>query len=103
MRLLIHHPSDLFQVEASYYVKFQTFKLFVHIPMAPTVSLLCLLKFHPVPFTDTHSLLPDLVNTLLSLSKGSSTRLHSEVNPAYLTGCQTASSLYLCKQQGILH
>jgi hypothetical protein len=40
MRLLIAHPSDPFQIEVSYYVKPETIKLFIHMPMAPVDSLL---------------------------------------------------------------
>jgi hypothetical protein len=55
MTLLINHPLGLFQVKASYYVKPDSIKLFIHMLMAPTNSLLHLLKFHPftLPFTDT--------------------------------------------------
>jgi len=67
--------------------------------------LLQLLKFQSflLPFTSTHSLLPDLDNSLLSLSWGSQTRMHNEISPASLNGCQKTSSLYLCKQNDILH
>ncbi len=34
-RLLIHNPSDLFQVKASYYIEPDSVKLFIHVPMAP--------------------------------------------------------------------
>jgi hypothetical protein len=99
MRLLINHPSDLFQGEASYYVKPKSVKLYILIPMAPTNSPLCLLKFQPfsLPFTNTNSLLPDPDSSLLSLSRGSKTRLHIKISPASMTGCKKASSLYLCK------
>jgi len=73
MSLLIHNPSDLFQVEASYYINPNSTKPFIPIPMALTESLLRLLKFplFLLPFIDTHLLLQDLDNSLLSLSSGS--------------------------------
>jgi hypothetical protein len=60
MRLLINNPSDLFQVKASYKFKPDSVKLFIHMLMAPTDSLLCILKFHPflLPSTDTHYFWP---------------------------------------------
>jgi len=72
--------------------------------MAPTHSLLHLIKLHLflLPFTDTHLLLTDLENFLLSLSSGSQTRLHTEISLASLTSCQKASSFYLCEQKCIL-
>jgi hypothetical protein len=86
IRLVINHPSDLFQVEASYNIEPESIKIFIHIPMVPTDSHLCLLKFHPflLPFTDTHSLLPDLDNSILFLSSGPQTGLHNKIIPASL-------------------
>jgi len=93
MRLLIQHPSDLFQMKVYYYVHPDPVKLFIHIPMALVDSLLWLHKLHPfqIHFMDNHSLLLDLDNSLLSLSCRSQTRLHNELSPATLAGCQKAS------------
>ncbi len=105
MRLLISHPSDLFQIEVSYYLVPKNVKLFIHMPMAPIDSLLFLLKFHSFPllFTDTHSLLPDFNNPLLAFSKGVHHQLHAELSPITPVGCQKAASFYLCEAKGILH
>jgi hypothetical protein len=97
MKLPINHPSDLFLILGLLLRGVDTVKLFIHKPMAPIDSLLSLLKFHPLmlPFTDTDSLLPDLNNILLALSKGGRTWLHSELSPASLVACHKATSLYL--------
>jgi len=93
MRLLTQHPSDLFQMKVYYYVHPDSVKLFIHIPMALVDSLLWLHMLHPfqLHFMDNHSLLLDLDNSLLSLSCRSQTRLHNELSPATLAGCQKAS------------
>jgi hypothetical protein len=39
MRLLIDHPSDIFQVKCSYYVKPDSVKLFIHMPIPPSPRL----------------------------------------------------------------
>jgi hypothetical protein len=88
MRLLINHPSDLFQLEASYNIELKSVKLFIHVPMAPTDSLLWLLNFHPflLPFTNTYWFLPDCDKSLLSLYWGSLTQLHDESSQASFAG-----------------
>jgi len=60
------------QIKVSYYVAAENVNLFIHVPMAPANSLLCIFKFHPflLLFIDTHSLLPTPDNSLLTLSKG---------------------------------
>jgi hypothetical protein len=59
-QLLLSHPSDLFQIEASYFYNGQDILLLLHIPMAPADSILRLFQLHPfpLPFTKTHFLLP---------------------------------------------
>jgi hypothetical protein len=78
MKLLIQHPSDLFQMKVYYYVPSDSVKLFIHIPMSLVGSLLWLHKLHPfqIHFMDNHSLLLDLDNSLLSLSCRLQTRLY---------------------------
>jgi hypothetical protein len=63
------------------------------------------MKFHPFlrPFTETHSLLLMLNNSLLTLSNGLHNRLRAEMHPYTLIGCQKPTSLYLCERKGILH
>jgi hypothetical protein len=87
MKLLISNPSDLFQIEVSYYIKPKNVKLFIHVTMAPIHSLLHILKFHPflLLFTETHLLLPMLHN---SLSNELHNHLHAEMHPYTLVGCQ---------------
>ena len=48
-QLLLSHPSDLFQIEASYFYDGQDILLLLHIPMAPADSILRLFQFHPFP------------------------------------------------------
>jgi hypothetical protein len=96
------HPSDLYQIEVSYYVDKANIQLFIHVPMALTSLMQSICKFHPfpLPFTDTHFLLPGPEDTLLTLSSGLD-HCSAEMNHAALVDCQKASSIYLCKN--ILH
>jgi hypothetical protein len=47
-------------------------KLLLHVPMAPAESVLRLFQLlpFPLPFTDSHFLMPDPANQILALSSG---------------------------------
>ncbi len=102
-QLLLRHPSDLLQIETSYLHDGQDVQLILHIPMAPTDSLLRLFQLHPfpLPFTDTHMLMPDPVNQILAISS-SAERLSIEVSAVNLLGCHRINQVYLCKRHGVL-
>ncbi len=80
-QLLLSHPSDLFQIEASYFYNGQDILLLLHIPMAPADSILRLFQFHPfpLPFTKTHFLLPKPSKPIFALSSGME-RLSAELS-----------------------
>ncbi len=71
-QLMLQHLSDLFQIETSYLHNSRDVHLILHIPMAPSDSILRLFQLHlfPLPFTDTHFLMPDLSNQILAISSG---------------------------------
>jgi len=71
-QLMIRHPSDLFQIETSYMHDGRDVKLLLHVPMAPSESVLRLFQLlpFPLPFTDSHFLMPDPANQILALSSG---------------------------------
>lgn len=62
-KLLISHLSDLFQIEASYFFDGQDLQLLLHILMASSDSVLHLFQLHPfpLPFTESHFLLPKTI------------------------------------------
>ncbi len=102
-QLMIHHPSDLFQIETSYLHDGRDVKLLLHVPMAPAESVLRLFQLlpFPLPFTDSHFLMPDPANQILALSSGVD-RLSVELSVANLLSCHRINSAYLCERHGVL-
>jgi len=71
--------------------------------MAPTDSILLLFQLHPfpLPFTQTHFLLPDPVNQILAISS-STEPLSVELSAVNLLVCHHINSIYFCKLYGVL-
>ncbi len=69
-QLLLRHPSDLLQIETSYVHDGYEVHLILHIPMAPSDSLLGLFQLRPflLPFSDTHMLMPNPERQILAIS-----------------------------------
>ena len=103
MELLIEQPSDLFQIEVSYFFDGEDISLLLHVPMAAPNSLLRLQRFLPFPlsFTNTHFLLPRPPKNLFAISSGEP-RLSLELNEADLEGCYRLNSLHVCERLGVL-
>jgi Baculovirus F protein len=103
-QLLLSHPSDLFQIEASYFYNGQDILLLLHIPMAPADSILRLFQFHPfpLPFTKTHFLLPKPSKPIFALSSGME-RLSAELSMVNLMDCHKINSMHLCEEHGVLN
>ena len=103
LELLVEQPSDLFQIEVSYFFDGRDVSLLLHVPMAAPNSLLRLHRFLPFPlsFTATHFLLPRPDNTLFAISSGEP-RLSLELNESDLEGCYHINSLHLCEKLGVL-
>ena len=103
--LLIHHPSDLLQIETSYVHDGEDVNLILHIPMAPADSILRLFQLRPfpLPFTDSHFILPDPTNQILAISSSGSERLSLEMSAVNLLGCHRVGSTYLCERYGVLN
>jgi hypothetical protein len=102
--LLIHHPSDLLQIETSYVHDGEDVNLILHIPMAPADSILRLFQLRPfpLPFTDTHFIIPDPTNQILALSSSPGCQF-LEMSAVNLMGCHRVGSTYLCEQYGVLN
>jgi hypothetical protein len=97
-QLMLRHPSNLFQIEMSYLHNSRDVHLILHIPMAPADSILRLFQLHlfPLPFTDSHFLMPDPANQILTISSGIN-RLSVKMSVANLMSCHRINSAYLCK------
>jgi hypothetical protein len=101
--VMIEHPSDLFQIETSYLHDGQDVQLILHIPMTPPDAVLCLFQLHPfpLPFTDSHFIMPDPANQIFAISSGVD-RFSIEMSVANLMGCHRINSAYLCERHGVM-
>ena len=101
--LLTSQPSDLFQIELSYFFDGNDVHLLLHVPMVPEDSLLHLFRLHPfpLPLSKTHSLMPTTDNNILAISSGFK-RYHTQFYHTDLLGCHQINNIYLCQQMGSL-
>ncbi len=103
-QLLIHHRSDLFQLETSYFFDGADVHLLLHVPMVPTDSLLRLFKLHPFPFplSGSHVLVPSLREDILAILSGFK-RYSAQFSTTDLLGCHMVNNIYLCERHGVLN
>jgi hypothetical protein len=101
--IMLEHPSDLFQIETSYVHNGQDVHLILHIPMVPPDSILQLFQLHPfpLPFTDSHFIMPDPSNQIFAISSGID-RFSIEMSVANLMSCHRINSAYLCERHGVM-
>jgi hypothetical protein len=102
-QLLLLHPSDLLQIETSYVHDRTEVHLILHIPMAPSDSLMRLfqLRTFPLPFSDTHMLMPNPENQILAISANAD-RFSIEMSAVHLLGCHRVNQVYMCERSGVL-
>jgi hypothetical protein len=92
------------QIETSEVHDGEDVNLILHIPMAPADSILQLFQLRPfpLPFTDSHFILPDPTNQILAISSGSE-HLSLEMSAVNLLGYHRVGSTYLCERYGVLN
>jgi hypothetical protein len=102
-QLLISHPSDLSQIEGSYFFNNQDLQLLLHIPMAPSDSILRFFQLHLflLLFTKKHFLLPKSSNQIFAISSGMD-RLSTKLSMVNLMDCHKVNSMHLCEEHGVL-
>lgn len=102
--LLTENPSDLFQLEVSYFSDGKDLQIMVHVPMVPKDSMLRLFKLHPfpLPLSKDHFLLPAIKNDILAISSGTR-RYSAQFTSADLLGCHQVNQVYLCERHGVLY
>jgi hypothetical protein len=102
-QLLLRHLSDLLQIKTSHLHDGHDVHLILHIPMAPSESLLHLFQLRPfpVPFTDTHMLLPSPSDQILAISANTEC-LSIELSAIHLLGCHRVNQVYLYERNGVL-
>jgi hypothetical protein len=71
--------------------------------MAPSNSLLCLflLRPFPLPFSETHMLMPNPERQILAISANAD-RLSVELSAVHLLGCHWVNQVYMCERSGVL-
>ena len=103
--LLLEHPSDLFQIEVSYFSYQGDVQLLLHVPMVSPDSTLRLFKLHPFPLPINSKygplLIPQVDNSVLGVTVGS--QRHSvEKSAVDLMACFTVNRIYICAESGVL-
>ena len=103
--LLLEQPSDLFQIETSYFYDGHSVHTLLHVPMIPPDSLLRLFKLHsfPLPLADKkHYFLPKTGEDILAITAGSQ-RYSTQFSTTDLLGCHLVNKIYLCESKGVLN
>jgi hypothetical protein len=105
-QLLLEHPSDLFQIEVSYFSHKGNVHLLLHVPMVTPESTLRLFKLHPFPLplyknSEGPLLMPEVNNNVLGISTGSQ-RYSVQLSAIELLGCHQIAKIYLCEKSGVL-
>jgi hypothetical protein len=102
-KLIIQKPSDLYQLELSYFFDGVNVQLLLHVPSVPNDSILRLLKLHPfpLPLNKNYSVIPMVQDDLLAISSGF-TRYSAQLSTVDLLGCHAVNSVYFCERHGVL-
>ena len=102
--LLVSQPSDLLQLELSYFYNGEMVTLLLHVPTVPLGSILRLVKLHPfpLPIYGNYSIVPDVDAQILAMSV-SGTEMSLQFPAVNLLGCGQASHVYLCEKVGALN
>ena len=102
-KLIINKPSDLFQLELTYFYNGKQMQMLLHVPAVPKDSTLRLLKLHPfpLPLNKNYSVIPMVQDDLLGLSAGFN-RYSVQLSSVDLIGCHAVNNIYLCERHGVL-
>jgi len=101
--LLTNAPSDLYQLEISYFYDGINVHLLIHVPSVAKDSLLRLLKLHPfpLPVNSNFSVIPSVKNDILAISSGFD-RYSAQISAIDLLSCHSVNNIYLCEKSGVL-
>jgi len=102
-QLLTENPSDLYQLETSYFFDGNNVHLLLHVPMVSKNSKLRLLKLHPfpLPLNENFTITPAVHDDILAISSGWD-RLSIILSAVDLLSCHSVNKVYLCDRQGVL-
>jgi hypothetical protein len=102
-QLLIQRPSDLFQLEVSYFSDGQDVYLLLHVPSVPKEGLMDLFQLHPfpLPIDANFSLIPIVENNVLALTPDYR-KYHTQLSTTNLMDCLKVNQVYVCERHGVL-
>jgi hypothetical protein len=104
LMLLTEKPTDLFQLEVSYFSNGTDLHLIIHVPAVNKQSLLQLYKMHPLPLPINRNqvLIPHVRDNVLGLSQGSN-KLSVHLSSTDLLDCKVINKIFLCERHAVLH
>ena len=100
--LLVTQPSDLLQLDLSYFYDGEMITFLLHVPSVPQGAMLRLIKLHPfpLPISGQYSILPDVENEILAISNND-LEMSLQFPSVNLLGCNQANHVYLCERVGV--
>ena len=101
--LVVNSPSDLFQLEVTYFFDGAVLTLLLHTPMTPKNAILRLFRLHPfpLPFFGETFIIPNVKNDLLAISN-TDHRYSIQLSSSDLVSCLRVNHIYLCERNGVL-
>ena len=104
LTLLTKRPTDLFQIETSYFTDGYLLHLMLHVPAVKEGSLLNLLRMYPVPvqISPEIAITPKIDDNILGLSPGKE-QLAIHLSSTDLLDCKTINKVFLCERHAVLH
>lgn len=102
--LLENQPSDLRQLELSYFFNSEIVTFLLHVPTVSFGSIIRLIKLHlfPLWISGNYYIIPDVDSQILAISMSSNEML-LQFPAIILLGCGQASHVYLCDKVGALN
>lgn len=102
--LIIKNPTDIFQLEMSYFFDGNQITLLLHVPLVPEESMLRLIKIHPfpLPLSEHFAIVPDISNEILAIS-AHSIQYSVQFPATDLLGCHQVNEIHLCQGKGVLN
>ena len=101
--LLVHHHSDLYQLETSLLFDGDDIHVLVHVPMVPRHAMFRLFRLYPfpLPLIDDYHLIPMVKNDILAISSVD-TRYNVELSIQDLAGCHHVNKIHMCSNFGVM-
>ena len=101
--LLTTQPSDLFQLEVTYFFDGQDIQVLVHVPSVAADSMIRLFKLHPLPLpiSEQQALIPVVTQDVLGLTAGSN-KYMVQLSSTDLMDCHRVNKIFLCERHGVI-